>query len=132
MTRGVETISPAETLEEAAKKMRTHNVGILPVVDEGKVIGVLTDRDIVVRAVSAKLRPEMTRVRQVMTSKAISCREDQDITKASLLMGKNLIHRLIVFDQNDQCVGLVSLSDIATKTRNETLSGHVLGKVSAA
>jgi CBS domain-containing protein len=132
MTRGVETISPFATLEEAGKKMRLHNVGILPVMDNDEVHGVLTDRDIVLRAVSTKMRPEMTRVRDVMTLKAICCHEDEDIAVASLLMEENFIHRLIVLDSNNKLVGLVSLSDIAAKTANETLSGHVLGKVSAA
>ena len=62
MTFGVETISPAATLELAAKKMKEHNVGILPVVEDKELLGVVTDRDIVLRAVSERLRPEMTRV----------------------------------------------------------------------
>jgi CBS domain-containing protein len=132
MTRGVETISAAATLEQAAKTMRDHNVGILPVIDDDRVVGVLTDRDIVLRAVSTRMRPEMTRVRDVMTLKAISCREDEDISNASVLMEKNFIHRLIVLDRNEKFVGIVSLSDIAAKAANETLSGYILGKVSAA
>src|SRR5687767_7947307 len=79
MTRGVETISAAATLEEAAKAMRTHNVGILPVLENEKLAGVITDRDIAVRAVSARMRPEMTRVRDIMTPKVVACYEDQDI-----------------------------------------------------
>jgi CBS domain-containing protein len=132
MTRGVETISGAATLEEAAKAMRTHNVGILPVLENEKLAGVITDRDIAVRAVSARMRPEMTRVRDIMTPKVVACYEDQEITRASMLLEKNLIHRLIVLDRNEKLVGLVSLSDIASKTRKEALSGHVLSKVSAA
>ena len=132
MTRGIETISPASTLEHAAKQMKTHNVGMLPVVDEKQVVGVVTDRDIVLRAVSERLRPEMTRVRDVMTPKAISCYEDQDIREVSLVMEKNLVHRLIVLDRDERLVGIVSLSDLAAKAKSEKLSGHVLGKVSAA
>ena len=132
MTRGVETISGAATLEEAAKAMRTHNVGILPVLENEKLTGVITDRDIAVRAVSARMRPEMTRVRDIMTPKVVACYEDQEITRASMLLEKNLIHRLIVLDRNEKLVGLVSLSDIASKTKKEALSGHVLSKVSAA
>lgn len=132
MTRGVETISAAATLEQAAKTMRTHNVGILPVIENEKLAGVITDRDIAVRAVSARLRPEMTRVRDMMTPRVIACYEDEDITKASLLLENNFIHRLIVLDRDDKLVGLVSLSDIAAKTRSEALSGHVLSKVSVA
>ena len=132
MTCGVETVSSAATLEEAGKKMRMRNVGMLPVVDDEKVVGVVTDRDIVLRAVSERMRPEMTRVREVMTRQALYCYEDQDITEASLVMEKHFIHRLVVLNRKDMLVGVVSLSDIAAKTRNEELSGHVLGMVSAA
>lgn len=132
MTRNIETISPAATLEQAGKQMRTHNVGILPVVDEGKLLGVVTDRDIVLRAVSEGMRPYMTRVRDVMTRKAVSCYEDEDIAKASLLMEKNLVHRLVVLDRNEKLAGIVSLSDIAARSCSEGLCGHVLSKVAAA
>ena len=132
MTFGVETISPAATLEQAAKKMKEHNVGILPVVEDEELLGVVTDRDIVLRAVSERLRPEMTRVRDVMTPEAICCYEDQSITEVSLVMEKHLVHRLIVLDRNEKLVGIVSLSDLAAKANSEKLSGHVLGKMSAA
>jgi CBS domain-containing protein len=132
MTFGVETISLAATLEQAAKKMKEHNVGILPVIEDEELLGVVTDRDIVLRAVSERLRPEMTRVREVMTPQAISCYDDQSITEASLLMEKHLVHRLIVLDRNEKLVGIVSFSDLAAKAKSEKLSGHVLGNVSAA
>ena len=132
MTRGVETVSPGATLEFAAKKMLARNIGFLPVIESEKVVGVVTDRDIVLRAVSAGLSPHMTTVREVMTKTVISCRDDQTLTEASLAMEKNLVHRLVVFDQPGRLVGIVSLSDIAAKTKNERLTGHVLGKVVAA
>jgi CBS domain-containing protein len=132
MTRGIEKISPAATLEEAAKQMKAHNVGILPVVDGEEIIGMITDRDIVVRAVSERLRPEMTRVRQAMSPKASFCYEDEDIAAASLLMEKNLVHRLIVLDRNEKLVGIVSLSDLAAKAKSNALAGHVLAEISAA
>jgi CBS domain-containing protein len=132
MTRGVEKISPAATLEEAAKQMKAHNVGLLPVVDGDDVVGVVTDRDLVLRGVSERLRPEMTRVREVMTPKVISCYEDENIAEAFVLMEHNLIHRLIVLDRNEKLVGIVSLSDLAAKAKSEKVSGHVLGKISAA
>jgi CBS domain-containing protein len=132
MTRGVEKISPAATLEQAAKEMKAHNVGILPIVDGDNVVGVITDRDIVLRAVSERLRPEMTRVRDIMTPGDVFCYEDQNIAEASLVMEKNLVHRLVVLDRNEKLVEIVSLSDLAAKARSETLSGHVLAKVAAA
>ena len=132
MTRGVETVSPAATLEFAAKKMQTHNIGFLPVLESEKVIGVITDRDMVLRAVSAGLRPHLTTVRQVMTTKVLRCCDDESLTDAGLLMEKNLVHRLVVFDEHERLVGVVSLSDIAAKTKNAVLSGHVLAKIVAA
>ena len=132
MTRGIETISPGETLEAAARKMLDRNVGFLPVMDSEKVVGVVTDRDIVLRAVSAGLRPHMTTVHQVLTKDVLAVYEDQSLTDASLVMEKHLVHRLLVLDRQDRLVGIVSLSDIAAKTKNEQLSGHVLGKVVAA
>jgi IMP dehydrogenase len=132
MTRGVETISSGATIEAAAKKMRTRNIGFLPVVDSEKVGGIVTDRDIVTRAVSEGLRPHMTTVREVMTRKTLFCTDEQTLTEASLLMEKNLVHRLVVFDKQSRLVGIISLSDIAAKTKNERLTGHVLSKVVAA
>src|SRR5438552_731179 len=106
MTRGVETVSPGGTIGQAAKKMATLNIGFLPVLESEKVIGVVTDRDIVTRAVSAGLNAHMTTVRQVMTRKAFTCHDDEALTDASLIMEKNLV------DRHERLVGIVSLSDI--------------------
>jgi CBS domain-containing protein len=132
MTRGIETVSSGVTLELAAKKMLSRNVGFLPVVDSERVIGVVTDRDIVLRAVAAGLRSQMTTVGQVMTKRPLTVYDDQTLSDASLAMEKNFVHRLLVLDRQGRLVGIVSLSDIAAKARNEKLSGHVLGKVVAA
>ena len=112
--------------------MQTRNIGFLPVVDSEKVVGVVTDRDIVTRAVSAGLRPHMTTVREVMSKNVLSCYDDGSLTDAALIMEKNFVHRLLVLDRHEHLVGIVSLSDIAAKTKNERLSGHILGKVVAA
>src|SRR5262245_43436608 len=109
MTRGVETVLSGMTLEAAAKKMQTRNIGFLPVVDSERVVGVVTDRDIVTRAVSAGLRPHMTTVRDVMSKTVLSCYDDGTITEAALIMEKNLVHRLIVVDRHGRLVGIVSL-----------------------
>jgi CBS domain-containing protein len=132
MTRGIETVSAGATLEFAARKMMEHNVGFLPVQDSDKVAGVITDRDIVLRAVSAGMRPAMTTVGQVMTKKPLTVYDDQTLSETSLVMEKHFVHRLLVLDRRQRLVGIVSLSDIAAKTKNERLSGHVLGKVVAA
>ena len=133
MTCGVETISPWATLATAAQKMRLQNVGILPVVNEDhKLIGVITDRDIVIRAVSDAMRPDETRVSDVMTKQPISCYEDQTLGEAAFLMEKNFIHRLPVLNRRGELVGIVSLSDLAAKAKKFELSGHILKNVTAA
>lgn len=134
MTRSVESVLPSATLEDAARKMRFRNVGILPVVEgpQREVIGVITDRDIVLRAVAGGLKTNATKVREVMTPKLISCYEDQEIAEVTQLMEKNMVHRIIVVDEKNCLAGIVSVSDIAAKAGREALSGHVLAKVSAA
>ena len=131
MEEVVETASSGETIEQAARKMKLRDVGFLPVIDNGRILGVVTDRDRVLRAVSAGLRPHMTTVREVMTPKAASCYEDYSLSDASLVMEKNHVRRLLVLDRNERLVGVVSLSDLAVKTHNDRLSGHVLGKVAS-
>lgn len=132
MTENVETVSSGATLEQAAAKMKSRDVGFLPVVDGLKIVGVLTDRDIVLHAVSAGLRPSMTTVREAMTAKALKCYEDYSLSDASLMMEKNHVRRLLVLDRKDHLVGIISLSDLAVKTHNDRLSGHVLSKVATA
>ena len=105
MTRGIETVSSAATLEAAGKIMQNRNIGFLPVVDSEKLEGVVTDRDIVLRAVAAGLRPAMTTVRQVMTKQALTVYDDQTLTDASLVMEKNLVHRLVDSDIFDVAIG---------------------------
>jgi CBS domain len=88
--------------------------------------------NIYVSRIFHRFRPEMTRLRDVMTAGAIFYYDDQDIAEASLVMERNLVHRLVVLDRNANLVGIVSLSDLAAKAKSETLSGYVLGRVAAA
>ena len=133
MTCGVETISPWATLATAAQKMRLQNVGILPVVDENKkLVGIITDRDMVTRAVAEAIRPDETRVADIMTKKPIACYEHHTLGEAAFLMEKNFIHRLPVLNRRDELVGIVSLSDLAAKAQKYELSGHILKNVTAA
>jgi CBS domain-containing protein len=131
MTRELATVSSGETLQQAGTKMRMRDVGILPVVEDGKIVGVLTDRDIVLRAVSNGMRPHMTTVREVMTRKAVCCYEDQTITEVAMLMEHSHVRRLFVLDRNENPVGVVSLDDLAVNSRTERISGRVLGKVAS-
>jgi CBS domain-containing protein len=129
MTGSIETVQPGATLAEAAKKMASQDIGSLPVCSERRVVGIITDRDITVRAVARGLDPNQTRVQDVMTKDVLSCSADSEISAACELMEKRQVRRLLVTDGEDTPVGIVSLGDIALCLR-EHQSGEVLRKVS--
>ena len=112
MTRTVETIEPDTTLQEAAQRMEAKDVGPMPVVEGGRVVGMLTDRDVITRAVGAGRDPQSTRVRDIMTSDVVSCSEDTDVKEAARLMQENQLKRLVVLSANQQLAGIVSLADL--------------------
>lgn len=130
MTGGIESVLPQATLAEAAKKMASQDIGSLPVCAEPrKVVGIITDRDITVRAVARGMDPSRTRVEEVMTREVLSCRSDADVEEACELMERRQVRRLLVTGDDDSPVGIVSLGDIALCLR-ENQSGEVLKKVS--
>lgn len=130
MTGGIETIAPHATLAEAAKKMASQDIGSLPVCAERRrVVGIITDRDITVRAVARGMDPNATRVEEVMTRDVLSCSADAEVEHACELMESRQVRRLLVTGQDDAPVGIVSLGDIALCLR-ESQSGEVLKKVS--
>jgi CBS domain-containing protein len=131
MTRGVECMSPNATLQEAARKMRDLDVGPLPVCgDNDRLVGMITDRDIVVRAVAEGQDTRTARVHDVMTSDIIYCFEDQDADEAAQLMRANQIRRLVVLNRDKRLVGIVSLGDLAVETNDEEMAGATLQAVS--
>jgi len=131
MTHDVECARANDTVQEAAEKMRDLNIGPLPVCgDDDRLVGMLTDRDVTVRAVSEGLDPWTCRVRDVMTPSIIYCQEDQDITEAAQLMKENQIRRLVVLDRNKHLTGIVSLGDLAVEGGDEKLAGNTLEAVS--
>jgi CBS domain-containing protein len=130
MTGGIETITPHASLAEAAKKMASQDIGSLPVCDEPRrVVGIITDRDITVRAVARGMDPNQTRVEDVMTRDVLSCSSESEVEDACDLMEKRQVRRLLVTGQDEVPVGIVSLGDIALCLR-ESQSGEVLKKVS--
>jgi len=130
MTRDVECAWPDDTLQEAALKMKALDVGPLPVCDSDRVVGMLTDRDITIRAVAEGRDPKSTRVRDVMTPNVVSCSEDDPVEEAARLMQERQIRRLLVLDRNQRLVGIVSLGDLAAETGDPHRMGEVLQDVS--
>jgi CBS domain-containing protein len=130
MTGGIETIRPQATLAEAAKKMASQDIGSLPVCsDRRSVVGIITDRDITVRAVARGMDPNHTRVEEVMTKDVLSCSSDSEVEEACVLMEKRQVRRLLITGDDDMPVGIVSLGDIALCLR-ESQAGELLKKVS--
>lgn len=131
MSRGVECTRPEASLRDAAIKMRELNVGVLPVRDDDqKLVGMLTDRDIAIRAVAAGHDPRTARARDVMTPSVICCYDDDDADDAAELMKKEQIRRLVVLNRDEELVGVMSLGDLAVETGDKKLSGDALERIS--
>jgi len=116
MTRGVVCIHPNALLYEAAGHMKKFQVGVLPVRDRDKIVGMITDRDIAVRATADGLDPLVGRVRDIMTPQVVSCYQDQLVVEASFLMQEHRVRRLVVLNRDEELVGIVSLGDLAVST----------------
>lgn len=114
MTRGVRTMSPSDTLQFAAQAMDELNVGALPVCDEEKLIGIVTDRDITVRGVAQGM-PDSTPVSEVMSEGVRTCFEDQTLDDVTEQMRGAQIRRMLVLSRDRKIVGIVSLGDVAVK-----------------
>ena len=115
MTDQVVRIHPEESVAVAARTLAQYNIGALPVCgNDGKVWGVVTDRDLVTRCLAAGQSPEKTRVRQVMTGSVVSASPDMEASAAAHLMGSRQIRRLPVVENGMLC-GMVSLGDLASR-----------------
>lgn len=130
MTPGVEVIHPSATVAEAAEKMRMLNIGVIPVCDGERLVGMLTDRDVVVRIIADQRDPKRTTVIEAMTPEVAYCFEDEDVQKAARLMVEKQIRRLVILNRDKRLVGIVSLGDLAVQTDDTRLSGEVLEYVS--
>ena len=130
MTRNVEVIGPEATLEDAASRMDALDIGPLPVCENDRLVGMITDRDITVRSTAMGEDPKTTHVRDAMSKDVLYCQEDDDVRDASRLMERKQVRRLPVLNREHRLVGIVSLGDLAVWTRDEQLSGEVLQQVS--
>ena len=99
MTHNAEVISPGDTLEQAARKMDELNIGPLPVCEGNRVVGILTDRDITVRATAAGCDPKAVLVYEAMSHDVIFCHEDEDVQEAARLMKEKQVRRLLVMNR---------------------------------
>jgi CBS domain-containing protein len=115
MTREVETIAPEASVQDAARLMSELNIGALPVCDGGTLVGMVTDRDITLRATASGKAPQSTAVAEVMTEASTCCSESDSVDDVLRMMGDEQIRRVPVIDANRHLVGIVSLGDLATR-----------------
>lgn len=130
MHRGVEWVSPETSLAEVARLMRQHDIGAVPVGEDDRLIGMITDRDIVCRGLAGEKDPRKLTARDVMTKGIVFCRSEEDLDEATRTMEDRQIRRLPVIDSNKRMVGILSLGDISS-TGQKDLSGEVLKAVAA-
>ena len=129
MTPDAQCVGPEETLVDAAALMRQLDVGVLPVCNEGAVVGMITDRDIAIRAVAEARVPATTRVREIMSPGTVYVFEDQGVDEVVQVMEEHQIRRAPVMTRERKLVGIVSLGDIAVDA-SASLSGEALKRVS--
>jgi CBS domain-containing protein len=130
MTPDVVRVAPEVTLMEVARTMKNLDIGPLPVCEGDRLLGMVTDRDITVRATAEGRDPQQTPVGDVMTTEVVCCHEADDIRAAAKLMQEAQLRRLLVVNDDGRLVGIVSLSDLVLQTGDEKLAGRTLEKVS--
>ena len=114
MTRDVQLLAPSDTIEQAARIMRDENIGSLPVASGDRLVGYVTDRDLVIRALAEGRTPDL-QIDNVMTDRILYCFEDEDVEDVALNMAHNQVRRLPVISREKRLVGIVALGDLATK-----------------
>lgn len=130
MSTDLKTIEHDKSLCDAAKLMESFDVGCLPVIQEDEIVGMLTDRDIVIRGLAAHLNPETTPVSDIMTPEVFCCYEDQSVEEAAQILEEEQVHRLVVLDNQNLPVGLISAAhDISTGTHDEHLTYEVIERI---
>jgi CBS domain-containing protein len=131
MTRDIDMVSPETTLRDAAERMNSLDIGVLPVCDKDRLVGVITDRDITVRATADGLDPFATQVAEIMSKdELITCCEDEEVEAATQRMRDKRVRRLPVLSEDRRLVGILALGDIAVEEGDEAESAETLKAIS--
>jgi len=132
MTSNPETVSERDSLRDVARIMKDRDTGVVPVVDGRKIIGLITDRDIVVRGLAEGKNLENATLTEVMTRHVRSVRDDSSVNDALELMNRADIRRVPVVNGQDELVGIVSLGDISINTNKDDKVGKTVESISQA
>lgn len=131
MDSRVEFVRPNSTLREAAEKMKRMDVGALPVCEGERVVGMITDRDIVIRVLAVGLDPNSARASDVMTRDVVFCYEDQSLRDAAQIMQQRKVGRIVVLDQDHRLRGIVSLGRMSRHLGEEHFSDFIVERISS-
>ena len=129
MSSRVRQISSSAMISEAADRMKTLHVGMLPVVENKDIVGTISERDIVVRAVSAGMNPRTTPVREVMTAGAVCCSAEDDVEGAAGIMEEKHARRLVVLDPDNTAIGILSVGDLVPGAGDAHLTYQVIERI---
>jgi len=132
MTRDVECIDPETSIGQAAEKMRDHDIGFLPICDNDRLVGTVTDRDITIKSVAQGRDPRDATVREVMNPQVFYCYEDDDIEKVAQYMEEEEVRRMLILNHEKRLIGVVSIGDIASVSGEKHLAGETLGHIAEA
>ena len=132
MTPNPECVSEKDSIRDVARIMKDQDTGVVPVVDGKRIIGLITDRDIVVRGLAEGKNLENVRVNELMTKGVRSVREDASVNEVLTMMGNSEIRRVPVVNGNDELVGIVSLGDIASQGNQDGKVGKAVENISEA
>jgi CBS domain-containing protein len=130
MTRDVEVVAPNASLQTAAQRMKELNVGSLPVCDGERLLGMVTDRDITIRATAGGKNPTQTPVSDTMSSGITYCFEDQPVNEVAQVMEEKQIRRLPILNRQKKLVGIVSLGDLAVDGNSKEMAGEAITEIS--
>jgi CBS domain-containing protein len=130
MHKGVEWVAPSTTLIELAKRMRDLDIGAIPIGENDRLVGMVTDRDVVIRALAEGWDVTKQTARDVMSKGIVFCRDSEDLEDAVRIMELKRIRRLPVLDENKRMIGMLSLGDVSHSASHE-ISGEAAAAVSA-
>jgi CBS domain-containing protein len=125
MHTGAQWVEPGTSLTELARLMREHNIGAIPIGENDRLVGMVTDRDIVCRGLAAGLDLTSATARDVMSKGIFYCKDTQDVAEAARNMEQNKVRRLPVIDEGKRLVGILSVGDIS-RTEERTLCGEIV------
>ena len=130
MTKDPASCSASETVTRVAGLMKQHDVGSVPVVESDRLVGIVTDRDIVLKVVADRRNPEQAPVRDAMTPNPVSCKEDDALEYALRLMKERQVRRMPIVDGGGRLTGIIAQADVATRVHKDAKTGELVEAIS--